>query len=204
MTNGEQTKATAETQVSDYAPKPKDGGQKPAEPQQPSNVQAATPATNGVNGTKITTNMIAPGGDVGDAMRLTKIVGPALDQIGHSTADQAELVAVSMVENAKRGADTILAQAKAQAANMVERAETQAAEIRLYAASIRKYTDWQTHQVSYFCEVAESTLGTMHALKSHFEPLTIEEAKAEAEGGVELVDLPRFLNRNLKSTSTAT
>lgn len=205
MGNEPTKEGQAEKPVSDYAPKPKDGGQKPAEPsQQPSNGQATAQADNGANGAKITPNMIAPGGEVGDAMRLTRIVGPALDQIGHSTAEQAELVAVSMVENAKRGADTILVQAKAQAANMVERAEAQAAELRLYAASIRKYTDWQAHQVNYFCGVAESTLGTIHALKSQFEPLTIEEARAEAEGGHEIVDLPKFLNRNLRNTSTAT
>lgn len=183
-------KQPAEQPISDYAP-----------PQRPVAVVEPTKSTQPY----LTAEMIAPDGEVGDAMRLTRITGPALNQIGQSTADQLELVAISIVENARRGADQIIAEAQAQAQNMMDRAEAQADEMRVFAKSIRGYTDRTATTVSAFCSVAESTLGTMHALKAQFEPLTIEEARAEAEtdDGAEAGDgkelhLPNWLGRKKK------
>jgi len=148
----------------------------------------------------LTDAMIAPSGNVnlGDPVRLAQITGPAIDQIGKSTADKIDLVALSIVENARHGAETILAEAKVQADDMVQNAETLAAEMRVFAESIRTYTDRKAQQVSSFCAVAESVLGTMHGLGDQFQHMTIEEARAEKALQESPPVIPSFLARAKK------
>lgn len=179
--------------VSEYAP------QRPADPPR----TTAEPTRN-APAVYLTDAMIAPSGDVkkSNPIRLTQITGPAIDHIGKSTADQVELVALSIVENARSGAETILAEANVQAEDMVLSAETMAAEMRLFAASIRAQTDRRALQVNTFCANAASILNTMHALGSSYQDMIVADEAADREEKERPLELPKFLNRDAKTTTT--
>lgn len=192
MSNNESTKpGEPEKAVSDYAPKGQVAQQKPAE--------------NGVTeGARVylTAAMIAPEGDVNrsDGIRIAKMMGPAIDQIGKSAADKIELNALTIVENARNAADVLFAEAKAQSEEMVSRAEATAADLRDFAKSIRRYTDRKAFQVQEFCAVHESIIATMHSLGDQFKSASSadEAAEKEEQENPEELGLPSFLNRNRK------
>lgn len=185
MSNNESTKpGETEKPVSEYAPKGQ-AEQRPAD---------TGPKKLGVY---VTGTMIAPAGDVknSDPIRLTQITGPAIDHIGKSTADQVDLVALSIVENARSGAETILAEAKVQAADMIQGAEDMAAEMRLFARAIRAHTERKALQVNTFCANAESILATMHGLGANFHEMIAADDAAEKEGKEEPLELPKWVKR---------
>lgn len=197
--NGQGNGSAEPTELSDYAPRRGPGGGDGS--------QIGTPASGGgrIGGGNqmvyLTPEMIAPEGDVGDAVRLTRLAGPTLDQIGKTTADKVNLSADSLVQNARAGAETILGEAKIQADRMIAEAEAQAADMRAFANSIRAYTDRKAFQVNAFCAFAESTLGSMHSLGSHFQSISEEEASTEKDE--EPIRIPDFLNRGKAAAAKA-
>lgn len=150
----------------------------------------------------LTEAMIAPSGNMnlGDPIRLTQMAAPALDQIGKATADKIELSALALVENAQKGAETILGEARIQADDMVASAEAQAADLRELARGIRAYSDRKASQVGKFCAVAESILTTVHALGSNFQSMIAEEEAEEADEQKLLPTSLSFLNRKVAIT----
>lgn len=144
----------------------------------------------------ITAAMIAPAGQLGDASRLATMAGPALDQIGTTAADKINLNALTIVENTRRGAETIIAEAHAQAAEMTMKAEVLAEEMRALAKGIQTYTDRKTQQVSEFSNVIQSVLGTMHSLGEQFKSVISVEAETVAKE--EEISIPDFLSRKGK------
>lgn len=142
----------------------------------------------------LTDAMIAPEGKPGDPIRLAQMAGPVIDEIGRSTADKIELSALAIVENARRGAETILAEAHVQATDMTSSAETMADEMRAFAKNIRAYTDRKARQVGEFCNVAQSILGTMYSLGDQFQHMTTQEVVAEKDEPI--VQIPTFLTRS--------
>lgn len=127
----------------------------------------------------LTDAMIAPEGELGDPIRLARLAGPVIDEIGKQTADQIELSALTIVENARKGAETILAEANAQSGDIIHRAETMAADMRMFAKSIRVYTDRRAEQVGSFCSVAESILVTVRGFSNQFSGLVSQQEVAE-------------------------
>lgn len=146
----------------------------------------------------LTADMLTPNERIGDPIRLAQVTAPAVQHIGGSTADQIELVAISIVENAKKGAEVILNEAQMQAGNMVADAEMLSGDMNKLAQSIRAYAEHKSSQLAAFCQVAESTLGTMHALRDHYvgtRNAEITEIKRRIEE--EPIDLPTFLRRDI-------
>lgn len=181
--------------VSDYAPRPRQGG----------DGGGGNPvAIANASAPYLTDAMIAPSGNMnlGDPIRLTQMAGPALDQIGKLTADKIELSARTLVENARRGAETILAEAQAQATDMIAMAETQAADMVAFSKSIRRYTDRKASQVGEFCAVAESIVTTMHGLASNFQSVIAAEVAAEKEEQERPIQIPAFLARKAVKAAT--
>lgn len=133
-----------------------------------------------------------------DALRLTQMAGPALAQIGTTTADKIELSAQTLVDNAKAGAETILGEARIQADDMVAMAEMQAADMRVLAQSIRTHSARKAGQVGAFCAVAESIITTMHALGSNFQSVIVADMEAEKVEQEQPIQIPTFLARSVK------
>lgn len=142
-----------------------------------------------------------PAGNInmGDPLRLTQMAGPAINQIGRSTSDQIELSALTLVENANRGAETLLAEAHAQATEMVRFAETKAAEMRTFAVSIREHATRQAAQVGSFCAIAESLMVSMCGFGDQFKSIVVANAAAEKLEQEHLIQIPEFLSRNGKN-----
>lgn len=134
-----------------------------------------------------------------DALRLTQMAGPALAQIGTTTADKIELSAQTLVDNAKAGAETIIGEARIQAEDMVAMAEMQASEMRILAQSIRTHSARKASQVGAFCAIAESIITTMHALGSNFQSVIVAEAEAEKLEQEHPIQIPSFLGRARKA-----
>jgi hypothetical protein len=144
----------------------------------------------------LTNEMIMP---VSDPMRLADVTGNAVAHIGTATADQIDLVAISIVENAKAGAQALIEDAKVQADKMIVEAAAISAEMSAFAADIRAYSDRKAEQVSAFCEISKSVIGTMHMLNDQFGVMSKAEVEAmrrlaEAAQAAD-IPLPRFLDK---------
>jgi hypothetical protein len=134
------------------------------------------------------------GNALGDPLRLAQVTGLAVEKIGTSTADQIELAAVVIVENAKKGAQDLVDDAHRKADEMVRDAEGIARDMNEFAAGIRTYTERKTEQVASFCSIAESVMGAMHALGDQFRVMTQAETAA-LQGQNAEIPVPTFLKR---------
>lgn len=146
------------------------------------------------DGVRLTAEMLQPNGN--DPIRLTQVAGLAVEKIGVSTADQIELVAITIVENAKAGAQQILDDARIQADNMVSEAERLSVDMTALATNIRSYAIHKSEQLSAFCTVSETVMGTMHALSDQYvstRRAEVEDFKRRQEE--EPIDVPDFIRR---------
>lgn len=135
-----------------------------------------------------------------DPMRLAQVTGIAVEHVGVSTADQIELVAVTIVENARKGGDVIIKDAQIQAGHMLAEAERLADDMNRLAANIRAYAVHKSQQVEAFCGVAENVMMTMQTLSEQYG--TTRQAEAESfqqhTAAEPPLEFPSFLKRALK------
>lgn len=143
-------------------------------------------------GEYLTDDMVQP-----DPMRLTQMTAPAVEQIGMSTATQIDSVANLIVEHAKAGAQALVDDAHRQADKMVKDAEDIALRMMEFSTDVRTYSMAKSAQVSKFCSVAESVMGSMYALGDHFVTNRREEAE-QARKTEEPLEPPSFIRRPAK------
>ena len=137
----------------------------------------------------LTADMVQP-----DPMRLTQMTAPAVEQIGIATATQIDAVANLIVEHAKAGAKALVDDAHRQAEKMVKDAEDIALRMMEFSTDVRTYSMAKSAQVSKFCSVAESVMGSMYALGDHFVANRREEVE-QARAVEEPLEPPSFLRR---------
>lgn len=135
--------------------------------------------------------------DAIDALRLTQITAPAVEQIGMSTAVHIDDLAKLLVDHTKSGAQQLVDDAHRQADKMVREAEDAAQRLTEFANSIRTYSMSKSEQVSKFCSISENIMGSMYALGDHFITNRREEIEA-ARNHEEPLEPPSFLQRKPK------
>lgn len=166
--------------VSEYAPKP------------PRDVATVPPNK------YLTEDMITSAtSDAIDALRLTQITAPAVEQIGMSTAVHIDDLAKLLVDHTKSGAQQLVDDAHRQADKMVRDAEDAAQRLTEFANHIRTYSMNKSEQVSKFCSISENIMGSMYALGDHFITNRREEIEA-ARNHEEPLEPPSFLQRKPK------